>query len=86
MHRSFLDTAVIYPDMRNLLQSYVKFTLALHMFFNMHLCIRVVLDLDDSYMCASYQPYWTSLTGYGDNLHEHFVHTISPSSKLGQLP
>ena len=86
MHHNFLDNAVSYPDLRSLLHSYVRFTLALQMFFNMHVYTCAVLDLDDSYMRASYRPYWTSLTGYGDNLRAHFVHTISLSSKLGQLP
>ena len=86
MRHSVLDPAVNYPDVRSLLHSYAKFTLALQMFFNMHVYACVVLDLDDNYTRTSHQPYWASLTGHGDSLREHFAHTISLSSKLGQLP
>ena len=86
MHHHLLDTAVSYPDVRSLLHSYVKLTFALQMFFSMHVYTCIVLDLNDNFTYASYQRYWTSLNGHDASFSEHFVHTNSLFSKLGQLP
>ena len=51
----------------------------------MHFYTCIVLDLNDNFTYASYQPYWTSLTGHDDSFRERFAHTNNLSSKLGQL-